>query len=95
MRLRELARVILAAIRRRRDSAERPYDFLSLFIDARDRKTGAVMTDEEILDEIRTLIVAGHETSAGTLNWCWYLLSHHPEVEQRVLAEIRERLPRR
>ena len=51
------------------------------------------MTDAEILDELKTLIVAGHETSAGTLNWCWYLLSRHPEVEARVLAEIRARLP--
>ncbi|MEZ5564976.1 MAG: cytochrome P450 [Gammaproteobacteria bacterium] len=46
------------------------------------------MTDWRLLDEINTLIIAGHETSAGTLNWAWYLLSRHPDVEARLLAEI-------
>jgi cytochrome P450 len=94
LRVRELGRVILKAIADRRASGERPYDFLSLFIDARDRKTGEQMTDAEILDELKTLIIAGHETSAGTLNWCWYLLHHHPEVERRLVGEIRAKLPR-
>jgi cytochrome P450 len=94
LKVRELGRVILQAIADRRASGERPYDFLSLYIDARDRRTGAQMTDAEILDELKTLIIAGHETSAGTLNWCWYLLHHHPEVERRLVAEIREKLPR-
>jgi cytochrome P450 len=94
LRVRELGRVILRCIQDRRASGARPYDFLSLMIDARDRKTGAVMTDEEILDELKTLIIAGHETSAGTLNWAWYLLSHHPDVQRRLLDEIATRLPR-
>lgn len=93
LRVRELGRVILGCIAERRRSGERPYDFLSLMLDARDRKTGAAMTDGEILDELKTLIIAGHETSAGTLNWAWYLLARHPEVERRLLAEIAERLP--
>jgi cytochrome P450 len=46
------------------------------------------MTDKELLDEINTLIIAGHETSAGTLNWTWYLLSRHPEVEAHLIAEL-------
>ncbi|MDP2324370.1 MAG: cytochrome P450, partial [Gammaproteobacteria bacterium] len=54
-----------------------------------DRKTGTGMTDKELLDEINTLIIAGHETSAGTLNWAWYLLSQHPDIEARMLTEIR------
>ena len=33
------------------------------------------------LDEVTTLIIAGHETSAGTLNWAWYLLSQHPQAD--------------
>jgi len=93
LRVRALSRVVLDCIAERRRSGERPDDFLSLLIDARDRKTGAAMTDAEIVDEVRTLIVAGHETSAGTLNWAWYLLHHHPLVEQRLVEEIRERLP--
>ena len=93
LKVRELGRVILECIRARRTSGERPYDFLSLFLDARDKKTGAAMSDEELLDELKTLIIAGHETSAGTLNWTWYLLHHHPEVKARLLDEIATRLP--
>jgi len=89
VRFRNLARVILGIVAERRTSGERPFDFLSLLMDARDRKTGTGMTDKELLDEVNTLIIAGHETSAGTLNWTWYLLSQHPDVEARMLAEIR------
>jgi cytochrome P450 len=93
LKVRELGRVILECIRERRASDRRPHDFLSLFLDARDRRSGAAMTDEELLDELKTLIIAGHETSAGTLNWTWYLLHHHPQVEAPLLAEIAARLP--
>lgn len=93
VRFRNLARVIVAVIGERRRSGERPFDFLSLLMDARDRKTGAGMTDKELLDEINTLIIAGHETSAGTLNWAWYLLGRHPDVEARLIAELAGQAP--
>ncbi len=93
VRFRNLARVILGVVGERRRSGERPFDFLSLLMDARDRKTGAGMSDKELLDEINTLIIAGHETSAGTLNWTWYLLSRHPEVEARLIAELAAMTP--
>jgi cytochrome P450 len=50
------------------------------------------MPDKQLLDEVMTLIVAGHETTASALNWMWYLLSQHPEIERRLHAEI-DRLP--
>jgi cytochrome P450 len=93
VRFRNLARVILGLVAERRASGDRPFDFLSLLMDARDRKTGTGMTDKELLDEVNTLIIAGHETSAGTLNWTWYLLARHPEVEARALEEIRATAP--
>ena len=93
VRFRNLGRVILGVVAGRRQSGDRPFDFLSLLMDARDRRTGEGMTDKELLDEINTLVIAGHETSAGTLNWAWYLLARHPEVEARVLAEIAEKTP--
>lgn len=93
VRFRNLGRVILGVVGERRRSGDRPFDFLSLLMDARDRKTGEGMTDKELLDEINTLIIAGHETSAGTLNWTWYLLSQHPGVEARLVAELAERTP--
>jgi cytochrome P450 len=93
VRFRNLARLILEIVAERRTTGERPFDFLSLLMDARDRKSGTGMTDKELLDEVNTLIIAGHETSAGTLNWVWYLLSQHPDVEARLLAELAEATP--
>src|ERR1700733_3498198 len=46
------------------------------------------MGERQLVDEIMTLIVAGHETTASGLNWTWYLLSQHPEVQARLHAEI-------
>jgi cytochrome P450 len=56
-------------------------------------KNGVHFTDKELLDELMTLIVAGFETSANTLNWAWYLIAGHPEVEAKLLAEAKEILP--
>lgn len=88
VRFRNLASHVMGIITERRATGARPFDFLSMLLDARDKKTGTAMTDRELLDEINTLIIAGHETSAGTLNWAWYLLGRHPDVETRLLAEI-------
>ena len=46
-----------------------------LLLDARDRRAGDPMADRQLVDEILTLVVAGHETTASTLNWVWYLLA--------------------
>ena len=48
------------------------------------------MTNQQIRDHALTLMLAGHETTAVALTWTWYLLSQHPEVEQRFRAELRE-----
>lgn len=72
---------------RRQQKAER-MDFVSLFMAARDKDSGEAMTDKEMIDEIMTLIVAGSETSATTLNWTWYSLSQYPEVLARVQQEV-------
>ncbi len=45
---------------------------------ARDKETGDAMSERELIDEVMTLVVAGHETTASGLNWTWYLLSQHP-----------------
>jgi cytochrome P450 len=59
-------------------------DILSTLMEARDRDTGEAMPERALLDEIMTLIVAGHETTASALNWTWYLLSQNLEVEERL-----------
>ena len=54
-----------------------------MYLQARD-KEGRPFNDGELLDELMTLIVAGFETSANTLNWAWYLLAGHPGIEGRL-----------
>lgn len=87
MKLRRLRELLLTIIAHRRVNPDVPrYDFLSMYLTATD-KSGIPFTDRELLDELMTLIVAGYETSAGTLNWCWYLLAHHPDAQEKVAAE--------
>ena len=74
--------------RRRAQPDEEHFDYLAMLLSARDKETGRPMSDAELIDEILTLIVAGHETTASGLNWTWYLLSQHPEAEARLHAEL-------
>jgi cytochrome P450 len=46
------------------------------------------MSERALVDEVMTLVVAGHETTASALNWTWYLVSQHPQVEAQLHAEI-------
>jgi cytochrome P450 len=78
---RALGSVILRIAAKRKDGA---VDMLGLMMQARDRDTGQGMSDSQLINEINTLIVAGHETTASTLNWIWWLLSQHPEVETKL-----------
>ncbi|HYP79925.1 MAG TPA: cytochrome P450 [Steroidobacteraceae bacterium] len=91
-RFRLLTVLIGKFVARRRAAGSLPAgdhpDYVSLLLSARDKETGAGMTDKEVIDEITTLIIAGHETTASALNWTWYLLGEHPEVEARLHAEI-------
>src|ERR671917_1071789 len=86
--------VVLSLIRARqaaRDSGEHPRgDLLDMLLDAEDAETGERMTDQEVLDEVKTVFAAGHETTANALTWTWHLLSEHPEVESRLQEELRE-----
>ena len=88
LRFRGLMKVMQDLIDWRRDNKPERFDFLAMFMAARDKETGEAMNDKELLDELMTLIIAGHETSAITLNWSWYFIANHPEVEQQALDEI-------
>ena len=79
-----IAELIEAASRENIDSP----DFLGMLMTARDKDTGAAMSERELIDEVMTLVVAGHETTASGLNWTWYLISQYPEVEKRLHAEL-------
>lgn len=79
---------------RRRDGRDRG-DLLTMLINARDAETNEMMTDRQLRDEAVTFLVAGHETTAVALSWTWHLLTRHPDVVQRLDAEIDAVLGRR
>jgi cytochrome P450 len=80
---------IYGLIRERRKSGVDTGDLLSMLLLAQDEeKHSGGMTDEQVRDEALTLFLAGHETTANALTWTWYLLSQHPEVEQRLHQEV-------
>jgi cytochrome P450 len=64
-------------------------DLLSMMLEMRDADTGEGLSDQQARDEVVTLFFAGHETTAATLSWAFYLLSQHPDVEERIRLEIR------
>jgi len=89
MRFRGLAKYINQFADARREENRTEYDFLSMLMHATDKETGEHMTRKELIDEMMTLIVAGHETTASVLNWTWYLLATHPQIADRHYEEIR------
>lgn len=93
MKVRHLRELLLDIINARRASRDDDvFDFLSMYMAATD-KAGNAFSDAELLDELMTLIVAGFETSANTLNWVWFLIASHPDVEGKVLDEARTHVP--
>jgi cytochrome P450 len=62
-------------------------DLLTLLLTARD-DDGNSMSDQQLRDEVITLLLAGHETTALNLSWTWYLLAKHPEAERKLHAEL-------
>ncbi|HEY4214427.1 MAG TPA: cytochrome P450 [Steroidobacteraceae bacterium] len=87
-KFRSLTKLVAELVRRRRENQEEHFDYVGMLMTARDKETGDPMSDRELIDEVMTLVVAGHETTASALNWTWYLLSQHPEVEAKLHAEI-------
>jgi cytochrome P450 len=87
----ELDRVVDGFIAAGRARAEPGNDLLSTMIAAQD-EDGSQMSDRQLRDEAMTLYLAGHETTALTLAWAWYLISRHPEVEEKLAAEWRAAL---
>jgi cytochrome P450 len=85
--VRELTQIIDRIIQQRRDSNDDAGDLLSLLIHAQD-EDGSRMTTQQLRDEALTLFLAGHETTASTLSWTWWLLAQNPPVEAKLHAEL-------
>jgi cytochrome P450 len=82
-----LDKVIYSIIEQRRASGQMSGDLLSVFLQAHDDE-GVGMTDRQLHDEIMTLFLAGHETTANVLSWTWYLLGQNPQVEEKLIEEL-------
>jgi cytochrome P450 len=85
-----LNETIYRIINERRKSGEDRGDLLSMLLFSQDEEGTGSMTDEQVRDEVMTLFLAGHETTANAMTWTWYLLSQYKDVEARLHAEIDE-----
>ena len=85
---RQLDTILFRIIRERRAEKSDKGDLLSLLLHARDEGDGRGMNDQQVRDEAMTLFLAGHETTALTLSWVWYLMATHPDAEQRLWTEL-------
>ncbi|MEH2054095.1 cytochrome P450 [Nostoc sp.] len=84
----KIDQLIYALLRERRaESEQNRQDILSLMMAAR-YEDGQGMSDEELHDELMTLLVAGHETTASALTWAFYWIDHLPEVREKLLQEL-------
>ncbi|MGE7273952.1 cytochrome P450 [Brevibacillus panacihumi] len=84
-----LDKTIYGLIEERRKSTGNHTDLLAMLLAARDEDDGQGMTDEQVRDEVMTIFVAGHETTANTMSWIFYLLATHPEAEQKLHDELK------
>jgi cytochrome P450 len=87
---RALDRVVNDVIAERRRTGEQKDDLLSMLMSARDPETGEAMSDAQLRDEVMTVFLAGHETTANTLSWTLYFLSLHPDAARKMLSEVRD-----
>ncbi len=85
----ELDRVVGDIITQRRAGGGPQHDLLAMLMESRDPETGEGMTDAQLRDEVMTIFLAGHETTANNLSWLAMLLGHAPDVERRLVAEAR------
>jgi cytochrome P450 len=87
--VRHLDRIVYRLIEERRVEGADRGDLLSMLLQVRD-DDGSSMSDRQIRDEVMTMVLAGHETTALALTWAWFLLAQHPAAEARFHAELDE-----
>ncbi len=84
----EIDEIVYSIISERKNNQGNFDDLLDMLLQARYEDTGEGMTDQQLRDESMIMLLAGHETSANALTWAFYLLHQHPEIAEKVLAEI-------
>jgi len=83
-----LREVVATLVAQRRQHMEDRGDLLSMFMLAQDEETGERMDDAHVQDEVLTMLLAGHETTATALTWTWALLEQNPDAERAFHAEL-------
>jgi cytochrome P450 len=91
--LKQLDDLIYGIIEDRRKSGKMHNDLLDLLIYSRDEETGQQMSNQQLRDEVITLFMAGHETTAVALTWLSLLLARHPESHKKAVDELNKILP--
>lgn len=85
-----LDQIIYEIIENRRHSDKKEMDLLQVLLDATNEETMEQMTNNQLKDELMTIFLAGHETTAIALSWSLYLLAKHPYEQTKVIKEIIE-----
>ncbi|MBC8256586.1 MAG: cytochrome P450 [Candidatus Marinimicrobia bacterium] len=74
----------------KRKDLNEPRDMLDMLILAQDEETGLGMTNQQLIDEVITMFLAGHETTAHSIMWCYYLLNKHEDVYDKFRSSLGE-----
>jgi cytochrome P450 len=82
--------IIREIIERRIKSEEKHNDLLDMLLETRYEDTGEAMSTQQLIDEIKILFIAGHETSANAMTFTLHLLGNHPEIQQKIFDELTE-----
>ncbi|NOK61968.1 MAG: Cytochrome P450 [Chloroflexi bacterium AL-W] len=85
--MQDIDNVVEQIVEERRKAPGDRGDLLSMLMEARD-EDGTGMTDQQLRDEVKTLFLAGHETTSNTLTWTFHLLMQHPDIVQKLEAEV-------
>jgi cytochrome P450 len=90
-----LDEMVMGLIAKRRASREKPSDLLTMLMEGQDQQTGEKMSDRQLMDEVLTLLTAGHENIGAALAWTWYLIASHPGTQRDLHAELDAQLGNR
>jgi len=88
--LRSLRDVMHKVIAEHEVGGDGTIDLITLLQSAKDEETGRALTDQELHDEVMTIFMAGHETTGNGMAWTLYAVAEHPEVRERLEAEVDE-----
>ena len=89
---RDLHEALMPLIDKRRTENRDYGDFLSMLMMAEDESGGSRLSDNEVFEELVTILTTGHGTIAAVLSWTWYLLSNHPQTRMRLHEEVKREL---